>query len=71
MLANRNEVRNFTAVSEIKDEPIATFNATYNDSTTQLIFSKSIADTAKYKDNIDAIESDYSEFQNDVMNKIG
>lgn len=71
MLANRNESRNFNAVSEVNDAVIASFNASYNDGTGQLIFSKSIVDLTRYKANAETVEADYTEFQNGVIEEIG
>lgn len=71
MLANRNESRNFNAVSEINGEVIAGFNASYNTSAANLIFSKSITNFAKYMENQQAVEADYSEFQTGVIEEIG
>lgn len=71
MLANRSESRNFNATSEVGDVTIAAFNASYNDNTRQLIFSKSIIDLVKYKANAETVEADYTEFQDGVIGEIG
>lgn len=71
MLANRNESRNFNAVSEINGEVIAGFNASYNSGNGMLNFAKSITNFAKYMANQTAVEADYTEFQEGVIEELG
>lgn len=71
MLANRSNSMNFTAVSELEGESIASFNASYNGNTKMLIFSKTINNLDVYKLHTDVVEADYSQFQEEVIEAVG
>lgn len=71
-LVNRNETRNFSAVSALVDgnsgTPIMYMNASYNGK--ELNFSKSIHDVALYKENQKMVDKEYSDFQTEVLEAV-
>lgn len=71
-LVNRNETRNFNAVSALVDgnsgTPIMFMSASYNGK--ELNFTKNIQDLALYKENQQMVDKDYEDFQADVIEDI-
>lgn len=71
-LVNRNETRNFNAVSALVEgnsgTPIMYMNASYNGK--ELNFTKNIQDLELYKANQKMVDTDYANFQTDVIEEI-
>ena len=73
MLVNKNESRNWSAVSavnvsESSGDAVMYMNASYNG--TDLNFSKNIQNMALYETNKETVDADYAQFEQDVIDDI-
>lgn len=73
MLVNRNETRNWTAISAVegsnnKWEPVMYLNASYNGK--DLNVQKSIQNGELYQQNKALVDGDFSTFEADVTNEV-
>lgn len=73
MLVNRNESRNWSAVSavnvsESSGDAVMYMNASYNGQ--DLNFSKNIQNMALYETNKETVDADYAQFEADVIASI-
>lgn len=73
MLVNKNESRNWSAVSavnvsESSGDAVMYMNASYNGQ--DLNFSKNIQNMALYETNKETVDADYAQFEQDVINDI-
>lgn len=73
MLVNKNESRNWSAVSavnvsESSGDAVMYMNASYNGQ--DLNFSKNIQNMALYETNKETVDADYAQFEADVIASI-
>jgi len=73
MLVNKNESRNWSAVSAVNvtdntGDPVMYMNASYNGQ--DFNFSKNIQNIELYKTNKQAVDADYAQFEADVIASI-
>lgn len=74
MLVNKNQTRNWSAVSAVnvsegKGDAVMYMNASYNGK--DLNFSKNIQNVELYKENKAAVDADYAEFEAEVESEVG